>query len=104
MTGRRILAHLLYHVCPAHPQVLVLQRMKCFNMELAVRSSTCTGKEVVAAAKLLLHPALSSASEHLHLLHCPNGIERAPYLPLDAEVCLPARMCAVRLRRATYSS
>ncbi|GIL94642.1 hypothetical protein Vretimale_870, partial [Volvox reticuliferus] len=67
---------------------LVLQRMKCINMELAVRSSTCTGKEVVAAAKLLLHPALSSASEHLHLLHCPNGIERAPYLPLDAEAIL----------------
>ncbi|GIM08715.1 hypothetical protein Vretimale_12717, partial [Volvox reticuliferus] len=87
MTGR-ILAHILYLVCLAHPQVLVLQRMKCFNVELAVRSSTCTGKEVVAAAKQLLHPALSSASEHLHLLHCPNGIERAPYLPLDAEAIL----------------
>lgn len=88
------------------PQVIVLQRMKCFTMELAIKSKTYTGQEILAAAKLVLHPAPSSASEELHLLHCPNGVGSAPYLPLDAEVCLPSRVrvlyvrtVCIRLRR-----
>ncbi|GLI69592.1 hypothetical protein VaNZ11_014254 [Volvox africanus] len=59
--------------------------MKCFAMELAMKRDTYTGQEVLAAATLFLHPALSTASEELHLLHCPNGVGSAPYLPLDAK-------------------
>ncbi|GLI63192.1 hypothetical protein VaNZ11_006088 [Volvox africanus] len=69
-------------------KVVVLQRMKSFTMELAMKRDTYMGQEVLAAATLFLQPALSTASEELHLLHCPNGVGSAPYLPLDAKATL----------------